>query len=129
MRCVDYLFLRLYGANLERRTRSRPDQACADAIAQFVLVLVVPCAAVVSLLITFLDHVTLEALRDLVRWIILGVAVLLGILTWPLRRYRNTPSVAAAFRGKASRVLTWILFFLIPVLGIGLFLLALRVAT
>ncbi len=123
---VKYVFLRLYGANLERRARNQSGQACSAAITQTILTLIIPCSAVAAYAVSVIVPLDLESLMGFAKTVIFAVAVLLGVLTWSFRRYADTPSVADEFRTRRSRRLTWLFFYFFPLFGIGLFALVLR---
>jgi len=125
MPLLRYVFLRLYGADLERRSRSGPATACGDAIAQTIFMLLVPCSAVITLVIAACFPTNAEAVRDLGKAVVIAVVILLTVLTWNFKSYADIPNSADAFRTRASRLLTWLLFFLMPLLGIALFVVAL----
>jgi hypothetical protein len=128
MSLLRYIFLRLYGANLERRSRARPEQACSDAITQTILVGILPCCAIVAAAVAAALRPSVESMKGGGPFMIFGTAILLTFLTWNFKDYANNPVAAEAFRSRASRRMTWLLFFLIPMAGIGLLTLALELA-
>jgi hypothetical protein len=128
MRLLQYLFLRLYGADLERRSRSEPATACNDAITQTIFMLLVPYSAVITLVVAALLPMTAEEIRNLEKGVVLATAILLTAATWKLKRYADIPKSADAFRGRGSRRLTRTLFYLMPLMGIALLVVVFRLS-
>lgn len=118
-----YVFLRLYGMNLERKWRNSPDKACDDAVAQTMVTLVVPCSALLAIPLAIFVGVDSKAFHDSARWLILAVAALLYLLTRSFIKCARAPELADPFRSKKSRTTTRLLFFTLPIAGIGLFIL------
>jgi hypothetical protein len=128
MGLLQYLFLRLYGADLERRSRSGPAIACDDAITQTILMLLVPCSAVITLVVAAVFAMSAEEIRNLGKGVVLATVILLTVVTWKFKRYADIPESAVAFRARGGRRLTWTLFYLMPLMGIALLVLAFRLS-
>jgi hypothetical protein len=118
-RVLNAVFLRLYGFNLSRSFRNAPHQACADALMQIVMLLVLPLWVVLCLLASLLrgsDFVThLENLS-----VVLFAAILVPPLTlWTIRRfshYKNMPDAASGFRSTRERYKSASIFALVLIL-------------
>jgi predicted MFS family arabinose efflux permease len=118
-RVLNIVFLRLYGFNLSRGFRNAPHQACADALMQIVMLLVLPLLVVLCLLASLLrgsDFVI--HLEDLS--IVLFAAVLVPPLTlWTVKQfshYKNTPDAASGFRSTRERYKSASVFALVLIL-------------
>ncbi len=118
-RVLNIVFLRFYGFNLGRSFREAPHQACADALMQIVMLLVLPLLVVLCLLASFLRRnglvIHLENLS-----IILFAAILVPPLTlWTIRQfshYKNTPDAASGFRSTRERYKSVSVFALVLIL-------------
>ena len=121
---LENVFLRLYAFNMGRRFRSRPDQACNDAVMQLSTALVVPLGLVAACVVQFIPGA-----NDLVRTKAAPVWILVALLVWPLvvwigRRfdhYRAMPAAADRFSSPRERLTTIIGLVLIPLLLLAAF--------
>jgi hypothetical protein len=118
-RVLNTIFLRLYGFNLSRSFRNAPHQACADALMQVVMLLVLPLGIVLCLLASLLrgsDFVI--HLKNLS--VVLFAAILVPPLTlWTVRQfshYKNTPDAASGFRSPRERYKSASVFVLVLIL-------------
>jgi predicted MFS family arabinose efflux permease len=118
-RVLNIVFLRLYGFNLGRGFRNAPHQACADALMQIVMLLVLPLLVVLCLLASLLrgsDFVI--HLEDLS--VVLFAAALVPPLTlWTVKQfshYKNTPDAASSFRSTRERYKSVSVFALVLIL-------------
>jgi hypothetical protein len=100
---VKYIFLRLYGANLERRAPNQSRQACSAAITQTILALIIPCSAIAAYAVSVAVPLDLESLLNFSKAAVVGMAVLLGLSTWGFKRYAEIPGAADKFRNRGSR--------------------------
>jgi hypothetical protein len=118
-RMLNIVFLRLYGFNLGRSFRQAPHQACADALMQIVMLLVLPLLVVLCLLASFLRGGDLSIhLGNLS--VVLFTAILVPPLTlWAVKQfshYKNTPDAAGGFRSPRERYKSISVFALILIL-------------
>jgi protein-S-isoprenylcysteine O-methyltransferase Ste14 len=91
--------------------------------------LLVPFSAVFTLVIAAFFPMTAEAIRGLGKGVVLVTVILLALVTSKFKRYAKTPGSADAFRTRASRRLTWSLFYLMPLLGTALLVVAFRASS
>jgi hypothetical protein len=120
-RVLNTVFLRLYGFNLGRSFRNAPPQACADALMQIVMLLVLPLWVVLCLLASLLRGSDLVThLKNLS--VVLFAAILVPPLTlWTIRQfshYKNTPDAASDFcspreRYKSASVFVFVLILIV----------------
>jgi hypothetical protein len=118
-RVLNTVFLRLYGFNLSRSFRQAPHQACADALMQIVMLLVLPMLVVLCLLASLLRGSDLVIhLKNLA--VILFAVILIPPLTlWAVRQfshYKNTPDAASGFRSTRERYKSASVFALVLIL-------------
>jgi hypothetical protein len=90
--------------------------------------LLVPCSAVITLLVSALVPMTAEEIRNLGKGVVLATAILLTAVTWKFKRYADVPRSADAFRARGSRRLTRTLFYLMPLMGIALLVVVFRLS-
>ena len=118
---VRYVFLRLYGANLERSNRHRPDQALDDAVLQTNSVLVLVCIPVLALLLAIVSPDSLRpSSMDCAAVIV--CAPLLFVVSRSLRKYAANTSLtelAQEFRSSRSCRITFVCFCFVPLLSIA----------
>jgi hypothetical protein len=121
-RVLNTIFLRLYGFNLGRSFRNAPHQACADALMQIVMLLVLPLLVLFCLLASSLRGSNLVIHLENFS-IVLFAAVLVPPLTlWTVRHfghYKNTPDAASAFRSTRERYKSASVFALVLILSVA----------
>src|SRR5215469_3917540 len=98
----EYLFARLYGYMLGRRTRNTPEEACRDAITPFMIITGVPATLALLVLVAAIYPGALSG-KEWIPWVTVPSAVLLYLASRRLLRYAVTPEIAAPFRSPASR--------------------------
>jgi hypothetical protein len=117
MSFLTYVFARLYGYMLGRDYRNTPEEACADAVTPFMIVVGLPailaCLVVVALIF---PGVLLTKAR--IPWLTVPSGILLYFLTRPFSRYAQTPEIAAPFRSSASRRITIIVYLIVIVMSV-----------
>jgi hypothetical protein len=104
-----YIFARLYGYTLWRSFRNAPEQACQDAITQFVIVIGVPvlCGGLVPLSLFFPK---ILASKDWIPWVAISGGIVMYLITKSMGRYARCPEIAADYRSSASRRITIVLY-------------------
>jgi hypothetical protein len=120
MGVVRYLCMRLYAANLERRSRNDVETSYSDAKAQLTFLLVTPVAAVLS--VPLLLATSNGSARDVMKGAVLLTAIGLVVLTSRLGRNAFNPAAVDQLRSKAQRRVTGLMYLLFPTAGIALFL-------
>jgi ABC-type glycerol-3-phosphate transport system permease component len=100
------VFLRLYAFNLERSFRSSAHQACGDALAQMIMLLILPLWVVLGSMATFFRGSVLGVHLGNVSFILVTVAFLLPLNLWAMRqfsRYKNMPDAALCYCSTGER--------------------------
>jgi hypothetical protein len=118
-RVLNTIFLRLYGFNLGRSFRNAPHQACADALMQIVMLLVLPLGVVLSLLASLLRESDLVIHLENLSIVLFAVILVLPLTLWMVRQfshYKNTPEVASGFRSPRERYKSAAVFVLVLIL-------------
>jgi hypothetical protein len=121
-----YIFLRWYGLNLERRSRNSPEQACNEAIIQCTTFMTVPCSVALAVPLAYFYPESVQPPRDGLHFMVVGLAIVLYLATRSFRSYARTPQAADRFRSVSSRRVTMVAFFVVPILSVGLLVLALH---
>jgi hypothetical protein len=118
-RVLNTVFLRLYGFNLGRSFRNAPHQACADALMQIVMLLVLPPGIVLCLLASLLRGSDLVIHLKNLSVVLFAVILVPPLALWTVRQfghYKNTPDAANGFRSTRERYKSVAVFALVPVL-------------
>jgi hypothetical protein len=121
-RVLNTVFLRLYGFNLGRSFRNAPHQACADALMQIVMLLVLPPWVVLSLLASWLPESDLAIHLKNLSVVLFAVILVPPLALWIVRQfshYKNTPNAASGFRSTRERYKSASVFALILILIVG----------
>lgn len=118
-RVLNTVFLRLYGFNLSRSFRNAPHQACADALMQIVMLLILPLLVVLCLLVSFLRRSDLVIHLENLSVILFAAILVPPLALWTIRQfshYKNTPDAASGFRSTRERCKSASVFALILIL-------------
>lgn len=122
MNMLMIIFLRLYGLNLERGFRNKPDQACNDAIMQMSMVLAVPIAIVLGILAIVIPG-ALSHIKSpdpiLLAIVLVTVVPLVHCVNKCFGRYRSSPGLAEPFRTRRERIKSAVAFIVIPTLSVA----------
>jgi hypothetical protein len=105
-RVLNIVFLRLYGFNLGRSFREAPHQACADALMQIVMLIVLPLLVVLCLLASLLRRSGLVIHLENLSIVLFAAILVPPLALWTIRQfghYKNTPDAANSFRSTRER--------------------------
>jgi len=102
-----YVFARLYGYMLGRTYRNTPDEACRDAITPYMIIVGIPSTLALLVLMSVLFP-RLLLTKDWVPWFTVPAGVVLYLRFRSLRRYAQTPEIAAPFCSSRDRRITMI---------------------
>ena len=118
-RVLNIVFLRLYGFNLGRSFREAPHQACADALMQIVMLIVLPLLVVLCLLASLLRRSGLVIHLENLSIVLFAAILVPPLALWTIRQfghYKNTPEAASSFRSTRERYKSASIFALVLIL-------------
>ena len=118
-RVLNIVFLRLYGFNLGRGFREAPHQACADALMQIVMLLLLPLLVGLCLVASFLRRSGLVIHLENLSIILIAAILVPPLALWTVRQfshYKNTPEAASSFRSTRERYKSASIFALVLIL-------------